>query len=418
MSESNRGGAGDGTDASQDGTQRLLEYSTNRGLTLRVDRERGLIQGVKVLGLESQNGRSYQPRALSDAAKLYEGKPVNVDHVEGQRRSYRDRIGRLTNIAMRGDGLYGDLLVNPKHPLTEQLLWDAEHAPENVGLSHDAQGRTSNRQGRVMVESIHMVRSVDLVAEPATTKGLFESRDGTATATAEEDSEEADADNEPVTDVDKLPDDAFALVLPGGVRIGKRTHPLHKRHFPIHDSAAVKRSLARIEANRKLAANHRDHALRKATEAAKRFGIETKKQASHKESREMKLEDLTLEALKEARPDLVASLAEANTSEAELVALKEERDKLAAKLAAQERQAKIDAELKEAGIDREKVPASLMEAIQKADDESRKKLVEDLKGLIEATPGGGSPAGTPVQSAAAGASLPATFEERAAIWNT
>lgn len=393
----------------------LLEYASSRGLSLRVDRERGLISGVKILGLESQNGRSYKPQALADAAKLYEGRPVNIDHVEGRRRSYRDRIGRLANIQLREDGLYGDLLVNPKHPLTEQLLWDAENAPENVGLSHDAQGRTVTRGGRVIVESIQSVRSVDLVAEPATTKGLFESRDGGGTATAKPETD--DADDESVDDVDKLPDDAFALVLPGGVKIGRRTFPLHKRHFPIHTPAAVKRSLARLQANRKLAASHREQALRKATEAARRFGIPVSSNTSHKESREMKLEDLTLEQLKEARPDLVASLQEASETEAELIKLKEERDRLAAEVEASKRREKIAAELQEAKIDPEKVPASLLEAIQKADDEPRKKLIEDLKGLLESQGKtlGNSPSGP--QSTRATGALPATFEDRIALWN-
>jgi len=393
----------------------LLEYASSRGLSLRVDRERGVISGVKILGLESANGRSYQPQAMADAAKLYEGRPVNVDHVEGQRRSYRDRIGRLTKIELRGDGLYGDLLVNPKHPLTEQLLWDAEHAPENVGLSHDAQGRTIARAGKVIVESIKSVRSVDLVAEPATTKGLFESKSAGGAATAETDE---DDDAGPADDVDKLPDDAFALILPGGVKIGKRTHPLHKRHFPIHNAGAVKRSLARIEDNRKLAPNHREHALRKAAEAARRFGIPyVTKSNSHKESREMKLEELTLEQLKEARPDLVSSLQTAGETEAEVVKLKEERDKLAAEIAAGKRREKIAVELKEAKIDAEKVPASLMEAIQSANDEPRKKLIEDLKGLLEGQSAGDKK--SPVQSSrSSGTPLPATFEERSAAWNS
>jgi hypothetical protein len=156
--------------------ERLLEYTTSRGATLQVDAERGVIKGVKILGLKSRNGREYLPEAVRRAVGLYEGRAVNVDHTEsGQDPSYRNRIGRIVNPVLREDGLYGDLLVNPKHSLAEQLLWDAQHAPENVGLSHDAQGKTARRGGRTIVEAIDHVRSVDLVAEPATTAGLFES---------------------------------------------------------------------------------------------------------------------------------------------------------------------------------------------------------------------------------------------------
>ncbi len=45
-----------------------------------------------------------------------------------------------------------------------------------LGFSHDARGPSKFRNGRVVVESIDQVLSVDLVANPATTSGLFEDR--------------------------------------------------------------------------------------------------------------------------------------------------------------------------------------------------------------------------------------------------
>lgn len=161
--------------ATAPGQERLQELTVNRGVSLKVDRERGLIRGVKILGVESRNGRQYNPAAIREAKGLYEGIAVNIDHAEGgEPRSYGDRIGRLSLIEARADGLYGDLRVNPAHPLAERLFWDAENMPENVGLSHDATGKTKRRDGKTVVESITAVRSVDLVAEPATTAGLFE----------------------------------------------------------------------------------------------------------------------------------------------------------------------------------------------------------------------------------------------------
>ena len=47
--------------------------------------------------------------------------------------------------------------------------------PENVGFSHNVEAKTSRRADRVVVEAITRVQSVDLVADPATTRGLFES---------------------------------------------------------------------------------------------------------------------------------------------------------------------------------------------------------------------------------------------------
>jgi hypothetical protein len=157
----------------------LQEYCDSRGASMRVDAQAGVIRGVKLLGLESRNGRSYLPEALAQAAGLYEDAKVNVNHPKGNPagpRDYQDRIGTIRGVAMRpGEGLFGDFHFNPKHALAEQLIWDAEHTPENVGFSHNVEARTSRRGDRVVVEAILRVQSVDLVADPATTRGLFES---------------------------------------------------------------------------------------------------------------------------------------------------------------------------------------------------------------------------------------------------
>ena len=116
----------------------LQEFFDSRGVQICVDREPGVIRGVKILGLHSRNGRTYLPEALSQAAGLYENAKVNVNHPKGspsRPRDYQDRIGVIRNVAVRGsEGLFADFHFNPKHPLAEQLVWDAEHAPENVGF--------------------------------------------------------------------------------------------------------------------------------------------------------------------------------------------------------------------------------------------------------------------------------------------
>lgn len=161
----------------------ICEFTDSRGLALTVDREEGVIRGVKLLGLTSNNGRTYPKETIARAANLYEGARVNVDHampVGGRTdgpRSYNDRIGVIRNVRIeQGDGgLRGDLHANPKHRLFEQLAWDAEHSPEVVGLSHNIQAKTRReRNGNLVVEEITRVQSVDLVADPATTRGLFE----------------------------------------------------------------------------------------------------------------------------------------------------------------------------------------------------------------------------------------------------
>ncbi|WP_145116568.1 hypothetical protein [Botrimarina mediterranea] len=158
--------------------QPLQEYVQSAGRALRVDAVRGVLRGVKLLGLRSRNGRRYEESGLRKAIGLYEGSKVNVNHPERDPlapRDYRDRLGIVRNVRVEaGQGLFGDLHYNPSHPLAEQLAWDAEHAPENVGLSHNVLARTRRDGAGIVVEAITRVQSVDLVADPATTAGLFE----------------------------------------------------------------------------------------------------------------------------------------------------------------------------------------------------------------------------------------------------
>lgn len=158
--------------------EHIQEYTDSRGVSLRVDREQGVLTGVKLIGLRSRNGRRYRETTLADAVGLYEGAKVNVNHPkEGPLapRDYQDRLGVIRGVEFRsGEGLFADLHFNPKHALTEQLVWDAEHNPRNVGFSHNVVARLSRAEGEVIVEAITRVQSVDLVADPATTEGLFE----------------------------------------------------------------------------------------------------------------------------------------------------------------------------------------------------------------------------------------------------
>jgi hypothetical protein len=159
-------------------TEALQEFVDSRGIALRVDRERGVLRGVKLIGLASRNGRRYRDTALAEARPLYEEAKVNVNHPKDgplAPRDYQDRLGVIRDVEFRtGEGLFGDLHFNPKHPLAEQLAWDAEHNPRNVGFSHNVLARVSREGDGAVVEEITRVQSVDLVADPAATSGLYE----------------------------------------------------------------------------------------------------------------------------------------------------------------------------------------------------------------------------------------------------
>ncbi len=165
-------------------TELLQEYVDSRRERLRVDRAAGVIRGVKLLGLNLRNGRRYREDALVDAVSLYEGAKVNINHPKGHPlspRDYQDRLGVVRGVEFRsGEGLFGDLHFNPKHTLSEQLVWDAEHAPQNVGMSHNVLARTKRTGDETVVEAITKVQSIDLVADPATTSGLYEQTENRA----------------------------------------------------------------------------------------------------------------------------------------------------------------------------------------------------------------------------------------------
>jgi hypothetical protein len=151
----------------------------------KVDREAGVVRNVKLIGFESKNGRVYPPHVLKAAVHLYENAKVNIDHpVSGatEARSYSDRFGMIKAVRfVEGSGLFGDFHYNPKHQVAEQFAWDAENNPASMGFSHNATLRLGPKtNGKQVIESIIAIRSMDLVADPATTTSLFESEDPNA----------------------------------------------------------------------------------------------------------------------------------------------------------------------------------------------------------------------------------------------
>lgn len=151
------------------------------GAPSKIDRVNGVIHGVKIIGFESKHGRSYSPEAIKAAMPMYEGIPVNIDHPRPEQagipRPLTSRIGRLKNITYDGSGLRGDFHYLTKHVLAESVVEAAEKMPEIMGFSHNADGDSDLVGGKRVVRQITKVRSVDLVSNPATTQGLFESED-------------------------------------------------------------------------------------------------------------------------------------------------------------------------------------------------------------------------------------------------
>ncbi len=154
---------------------RVLEYAPV-SVAKRVDRNAGVIYGVKIIGHKSKWGHEYEQGALREAVPLYEHRPVNIDHHVPQNDHDFRRFGEIRTVRSKPDGLYGDLHYLKSHPLAPMVAERAERFPGTMGMSHDATGtKVYHPNGDVTINKIQDVRSVDLVCEGATTKGLFES---------------------------------------------------------------------------------------------------------------------------------------------------------------------------------------------------------------------------------------------------
>jgi hypothetical protein len=170
------------------GVRDLVEFEATARSKVDRDATTGeiVIRRVKILGERSSNlnpdgtRNRYPLDARKKAVPLYEGVSVFLNHPDrstpGRERGYDEKLGSLHGVEALTEGNFGDLHLNPKHPRAEQIAWDAEHKPGRLGLSHNAQGRGRAQGGDYLVEEIVHVRSVDLVGAGATTRGLFESR--------------------------------------------------------------------------------------------------------------------------------------------------------------------------------------------------------------------------------------------------
>lgn len=167
-------------------TVSIREATATAGADVRVDREKGIIYGVKVVGRESPNrhgldieGTIYTPDALQRAIPMYEGANVNLNHPSRKDPTsdypVESGIGQLRNCRLIDGELYADLHLLTKHPFADQLFEAAERMPSMFGLSHNSKGVGDIVNKKFVVREIPYVRSVDLVRDPGSVHGLFES---------------------------------------------------------------------------------------------------------------------------------------------------------------------------------------------------------------------------------------------------
>ena len=115
--------------------------------------------------------------ALDSAVSVLEGIKAFEEHSYGK-RVFRELVGVFRNVRRDGDRVRADLHLLDKGNTGQKLMTVAEEAPDAVGFSIDADVAYKNTMDEG--EEIHKIvsgRSVDLVMEPATTKGIFEEQE-------------------------------------------------------------------------------------------------------------------------------------------------------------------------------------------------------------------------------------------------
>ena len=93
----------------------------------RIDKEKGEMYGVRVMGLQSAHGYAYTLEAHKAAAKHFEQMAVGIDHdYSGGPLTSENAWGVFHNVRTDDKGTVADLRFLQSHPRTPQVLEDIE----------------------------------------------------------------------------------------------------------------------------------------------------------------------------------------------------------------------------------------------------------------------------------------------------
>ena len=219
-----------------------------------------IIHNVKLLGSISRNKRRYSDQAMKDAVRLYENAPAFFDHPTKSElrerdgvRKVRDLAGKILNPRRAPGEVRGDIQmidvpengsVNPKTWLTALV----EQMPDMAGFSHRAQGVLKKGEDGDVVESLSDVFALELVTEPATSNGLFESLEKTL------DPQEKDMDMKDLT-LEGLSKDRPDLVkaIETAINEGTEIKDLRAENTALKDAKELRENADKLEAHKALA---------------------------------------------------------------------------------------------------------------------------------------------------------------------
>ena len=171
--------------------QDLQEYAVG---PTQLDRTLNVLRGTTMIRAHSVNGgpggRRYSERALRQIAAMAEGLSAYANHVAPdlafKARDIRDLIGKHRNVRFDASR---QAVVSDLHILEHQAPFVfslAQGLGDVVGNSLVSRGAVRREGDTEIVDEIVAVRSADLVSDPATTRGLFESRGETEKKTLTE----------------------------------------------------------------------------------------------------------------------------------------------------------------------------------------------------------------------------------------
>lgn len=140
--------------------------------TVRIDREKGEMYGVRVMGIRSAHNYDYTLEAQRAVVSRYEQMPLGLSHdYSGAPLSVPATWGVLFNPRVDDKGTVADIKFLLRHEQTPTILEDAERDIGLFSLSAVTTRIVEKPKGKVT--SFVPVR-VDLVTRGATTRRLFE----------------------------------------------------------------------------------------------------------------------------------------------------------------------------------------------------------------------------------------------------
>ena len=139
----------------------------------RIDRDAGVLYGVRILGIKSAHGYTYDLEAQKVAAPRFEQMCMGLDHDYASKpMTIPDAWGVISNPRVDDKGTLADVTYLKTHMYTEQILEDAER---NIGIFSvsPVTQHTSFDNKTKAVKSFVPVRC-DMVVRSATNKKIFE----------------------------------------------------------------------------------------------------------------------------------------------------------------------------------------------------------------------------------------------------